>query len=258
MGREVGVEVIILGSGAATPQIGRANASYLIRTDLPLLFDIGPGSLMNLLHAKIDRSELGHLFWTHLHADHISDFIPFFFNEACYSRSNGRGDIALYGPAGTRRLAGNVVRTFPGFSRARFELRVKDLKAGQVVRIGQTRVTACPVKHSPRMKSLGYRVEYNGRTVAYSGDTVDSPELVRLCRGADLAIVEATFPAERPMAGHLTAPQACRAARAAGVKRLVLTHFDSIWREYDVESECSGLFDGEMILAEDLMRVSVA
>ena len=250
------IEVVILGSGAAMPQIGRANACYYIKTDLPFLLDFGPGALINMLHAGIDRNQLGHLFWTHLHADHISEFIPFFFHEVCYSKMNSRGDLILYGPAGTRKLVKSVIRTFPGFSSACFKFRVKEIGPGKI-KLGQTLVSAYPVRHSPRLQALGYRIEYAHRTVVYSGDVVFGPELIELCRGADLAIVEATCPVEHPIEGHLTAAQACRAARAAGVKKLVLTHFDPIWKGYNLKAQCEELFDGEILEAEDLMRIWV-
>jgi len=250
------IEVVILGSGAAQPQVGRANACYLVQTDLPLLLDFGPGALINMLHAGIDRDRLGHLFWTHLHADHISEFIPFFFHAICYSKQHPRGDLILYGPAGTRKLVNAVLRTFPGFNKGRFKFQVKEIGPGNI-RLGQTVVTAYFVRHSPSLKALGYRIEYHNRTVAYSGDVADGSDLIRLCRDADLAIIEATCPAEYPVKGHLTAPQACQAAKRAGVKKLVLTHFDPIWKGYNLKAQCAGLYEGELVSAEDLMRIRI-
>ncbi len=248
------MEVVILGSGAAKPQIGRANACVLVRTDIPLLFDFGSGALMNMLHAGIDRNRLCHLFWSHLHVDHISEFIPFFFHEVCDAKMNPREDLAVYGPAGTRRLVHAILRTFPGFSKARFKLGVKEVSKDRI-QIGQTFVWAVPIKHSPSLHALGYRIEYGGRTVVYSGDAAFSTDLIKLCRDADLAILEATCPEEHPVKTHLTASQACKAAKAAGVKKLVLTHFDPIWKDYNLKAQCAGLFDGEIVAALDLMRI---
>ncbi len=250
------MEVVILGSGAARPQIGRANACVLVRTDIPLLFDFGSGALMNMLHAGIDRNRLCHLFWSHLHTDHISEFIPFFFHEVCDAKTNPREDLTVYGPAGTRKLVHSILRTFPGFSKARFKLGVKEIGRGQV-QISKTLVRGYAIKHSPSLQALGYRIEYEGRTVVYSGDAAFSTDLIKLCRDADLAIVEATYPEEHASKTHLTASQACKAAKAAGVKKLVLTHFDPVWRGYHLKAQCAGLFDGEIVAAEDLMRIQV-
>ncbi len=255
------MEVIILGSGAAKPQMGRANACVLVQTDIALLFDFGSGALMNMLHAGIDRNRLCHLFWSHLHTDHISEFIPFFFHEVCDAKTNPREDLAVYGPTGTRKLVHVILRTFPGFSKAPFKVRVKEIGGGQSrsphIQIGRTLVRAYPVKHSPSLHSLGYRIEYQGRTVVYSGDAAYSPDLIKLCRDADLAIIEATYPEKHASTNHLTASQACKAAQEAGVKKLVLTHFDPIWRKYNLKAQCAGLFEGEIVAAEDLMRIRV-
>ena len=254
-------EVVILGSGAAEPQLNRANACYFVRTDIPLLLDFGPGALLNMLRAGIDRNCLEHLFWTHLHADHISEFIPFFFHSVCYSKEHSRGDLTIYGPEGTQRLVQSILPVFPAFDKARFKVHIKEFRAqaieDQTVKLGRTLIRAYPVRHSAGLVALGYRIEYEGRTIVYSGDASFSPELIDLCRGADLAILEATRPAECPVRGHMTAQEACEAAGAAGVKQLVLTHFDPIWKEYDLKAQCEGRFKGEIMAAEDLMRVRV-
>ena len=63
------------------------------------------------------------------------------------------------------------------------------------------------------------------RTVAYSGDTAPTPQLVDLARDADVFLCEATLaqpePAER---GHLTADEAVDAFAASGARRLVVIH----------------------------------
>lgn len=250
------MEVVVLGSGAAQPQIGRANACYLVQTDIPLLFDFGSGALINMLHAGINRNRLCHLFWSHLHVDHISEFIPFLFHEICDSRTSPREDLVVYGPAGTRRLVHSVLRTFPGFSKAPFKIEVKEVDQDSV-QINQTLVRAYPMKHSPSLHALGYRIEYEGRTVVYSGDVGDESDLVNLCTGVDLAIIEATYPDEYASSNHLTASRACQAARKAGVKKLVLTHFDPIWKDYNLKAQCAGLFEGEIVAANDLMRIQI-
>lgn len=56
---------------------------------------------------------------------------------------------------------------------------------------------------------------------------------------------------------HLTPTEAGRIAALSGCRRLVLTHFYPSCEAYDLITPCKKLFDGEVILAEDLMRVSV-
>ena len=44
--------------------------------------------------------------------------------------------------------------------------------------------------HSPIATALGYRVEYAGRVVAVSGDTIDTPGLRALAENADILVSE--------------------------------------------------------------------
>ncbi|MBL0700075.1 MAG: hypothetical protein JJV92_04255, partial [Desulfosarcina sp.] len=46
-------------------------------------------------------------------------------------------------------------------------------------------------------------------------------------------------------------------ASKANVKKLVLTHFYPTCDEYDIEKECRKNYDGQVILAEDHLRISI-
>ena len=77
--------ITILGSGTNLHP-SRAAAGYLVETDHAFLVDFGPGTLKNLTHTDIDRHSIDHLFFTHHHPDHLSDFIPFFFDAVNISK----------------------------------------------------------------------------------------------------------------------------------------------------------------------------
>lgn len=95
-----------------------------------------------------------------------------------------------------------------------------------------------------------------GRRITYSSDTAYSESVVRLARGADLLIHEATFAEANSDHAikykHSTAADAARAAREAGAKKLILTHFSN--RIPDIrtqEAEARAIFP-DTAAAEDL------
>ncbi|HBQ15220.1 MAG TPA: MBL fold metallo-hydrolase, partial [Myxococcales bacterium] len=88
--------------------------------------------------------------------------------------------------------------------------------------------------------------------LAFSGDSAPCDALVELCRGADLALLECSYPAAHEARGHLTSRTAAEVARAAGVSRLVLTHFYPACDAVDVAAEVRAAgFEGALHLAED-------
>jgi len=80
---------------------------------------------------------------------------------------------------------------------------------------------------------------------------------VELAQGADLLILESSFPDEDPCEGHLTPSLAGRMAALAGVKRLVLIHFYPECLRTDVSAQCRKTYQGELILGEDLLLLRV-
>jgi ribonuclease Z len=101
-----------------------------------------------------------------------------------------------------------------------------------------------------------------GQRFAFVMDTRLCDNAFALAEGADLLVIEATFLAEdAPMAayyGHLTAGQAARVAAESGVRRLVLTHFSRRYTDPTrFLTEARERFDGDVVVAEDLMRVPV-
>ncbi|GAA0533331.1 ribonuclease Z [Paractinoplanes ferrugineus] len=101
-----------------------------------------------------------------------------------------------------------------------------------------------------------------GQTFAFVMDTGLCDNVYALADGADLLVIESTFLDEdaelAAMVGHLTAAQAGKVAAESGVRTLVLTHFSQRYPDADLFREQAGRhFDGDLVLAEDLMRVPV-
>jgi phosphoribosyl 1,2-cyclic phosphodiesterase len=72
--------------------------------------------------------------------------------------------------------------------------RARVVRPGETLRLGRWRVTAVPIIHSDRVRSLAYRVERNGRALVYTGDVASVPRAaLRLMKESDLIITEGSF-----------------------------------------------------------------
>ncbi|MEU6093614.1 ribonuclease Z [Streptomyces sp. NPDC047079] len=102
-----------------------------------------------------------------------------------------------------------------------------------------------------------------GQRFAFVMDTRLCEGVYALAEDCDLLVIESTFLDEDEQLaveyGHLTAGQAARAAREAGVRHLVLTHFSQRYtepEEFERQARAAG-FEGELTVAHDLLRVPV-
>jgi ribonuclease Z len=99
-----------------------------------------------------------------------------------------------------------------------------------------------------------------GQSFAFVMDTGLCDNVYALAEGVDLLVIESTFLNEdksmAELVGHLTAAQAAAVARESGVRKLVLTHFSQRYQDASrFLDEARPEFAGEIVLAEDLMRV---
>ncbi|MEU5628664.1 MULTISPECIES: ribonuclease Z [Streptomyces] len=102
-----------------------------------------------------------------------------------------------------------------------------------------------------------------GQRFAFVMDTRLCEGVHALAEGCDLLVIESTFLDEDENLatdhGHLTAGQAARVARDAGVRHLVLTHFSQRYsdpEEFERQARAAG-YPGELTVARDLTRVPV-
>lgn len=226
------------------PANGQPSSGYLVTAGpATLLLDCGPG-VATALGAVAAPGALSAVIVSHLHLDHCYDLLPL--GKSLLSRGGLRyprpgeppqhwadvNPVPLYVPAGStdllRRLAALFpVSTAPVLDRA-FELAfdLREYAPGARFAVGDLTVSLHGLRHSS--PNCGIRIESADGCVAYTGDTGVSPGLLPLAEGADLLLAEATLAAtDHGPHGHLSATDAARAARAAAVKTLVLTHFPS-------------------------------
>ncbi len=206
-----GTKLVMLGTrGGPGIDLNRGETACALVVDgVPYLLDCGYGTLRALLASGIGFQKVDTLFFSHLHNDHTADLAAFLSHQWTSSKKTPTN---IYGPYATAATVAGALQ----FMRADVEIRVIDegrtvlpeaLFFGHDVDVGadpvrifadeRVVVTAVTNTHFPeravaRMahRSLGYRFETAGRTIAFSGDTAYSANVVKLARGADVFVCE--------------------------------------------------------------------
>lgn len=249
------------------PANGQPSSGYLV-TDAgaAILLDCGPG-IATALSAVTSPSELSAVIITHLHLDHCYDLLPLgkslLAGALRYPRAGEARQewadmraVPLYVPAGAAAVLGRLaalfpVATAPVLDRS-FDLAfdVREYRPGARLAAAGLTVSLHELRHSA--SNCGIRVESADGCLAYTGDTGVSAGLLPLAADAGLLLAEATLTAtDHGPHGHLSAADAARAASAAGVQALVLTHFPSADPDWLLarRAEAAREFGGDIHLA---------
>jgi ribonuclease BN (tRNA processing enzyme) len=207
----VTLSVTVLGCDGSHPGPGGAASGYLVRAGATSLWlDAGSGTLANL-QRHLDLAELSAVVLSHEHPDHRCDLEGF--SVACAYGLERHG-VPVFAPPGLRR---HVYHDPPGV------LSWTEVRDGDTVRVGEVELRFSRTDHEP--ETLAVRVEAGSAALGYSADSGPGWSLEALGPGLDLALCEATYLSDREgKAQHMSARQAGESGRAAGVRRLVLTH----------------------------------
>lgn len=189
------VEVLLLG--------GRAGLStgLLFRTgERALLVDFGDGIARDLDRLGLPPGHLSAVLLTHDHWDHAAGLPGLLW----WLRSANRSEpLALARPR-RAHLTDGVVRLYRRVydGRMRFSIKLQPLRDGTRLFFAPFLVEAFPVRHRRSsgdppgmlMEAYGLVVKVQGMKLVISGDTGPCPRLERELAGADLALIEATYP----------------------------------------------------------------
>ena len=246
------MNLTVLGKSPSWEDAGAACSSYLVTEGgTALLVDCGSGAL-GKLRARMDYRDLDAIVISHFHADHLLDLVPF----ACAltygpASVDGTDPPRLHAPLGAREFfdgltaalgdEGLITRAFP----------LEEYEPASEFGVGAITVRTHAVPHIGPTHAIEL-VSSGGGRIVFGADGPSSPELTAAARGADILIAEATLPDPEPgQLVHMSAEEAGRLAREAGVGRLVLTHISD---ELDLDRAreiATREFGGEVEVAEE-------
>lgn len=219
------LQLRFLGCGDAFASGGRFNTCFLVeQPDDAFLVDCGASSLVAIRRFGVDPNRIGKIFVSHLHGDHFGGLVFLLLDAQHISRR--QRPLTIAGPKGLeQRLTAAREALFPGSSERpmRFELSFHELDVGRRDHVGDVAVTPFAAAHSSGAPSLALRLEVDGRTITYSGDTAWTDTLVDAARGADLFVCEASFRG-RKVTGHMDVDDLLERLPEIGAARVFLTH----------------------------------
>lgn len=286
------MKLTLLGTGTPGPSLKRMSSGYVVEVgEDTIIFDHGPGAHHRFLESGRRAVDVTHCFFTHLHYDHCMDYGRLVMTR--WDQGAGLiGELQVYGPTPLARMTESLfgvdgvygpdleARTRHQLSLDIYKARggqgdrlkpapvVREVEAGSVIEGNNWRVTVGYSWHAqPYLNCLSYRIEGEGGSLCYAGDSGGvCPGVVELAKGADVLIAmnsyfsgtEKSEPYRRGVGSHL---DNAVIARDAGVGTLVLTHLspqiDKPGVRERIVREIGEVFDGNVILGEDLMEIPI-
>ncbi len=276
----VRIKVTLLGTAPGpVVRTGRYQTTTLVEAgEEKLLFDCGRGVLLRLVEAGIPTEKVTKLFITHLHSDHIVD-IPDLMLTPWAARTARKEPLEVWGPEGTVDMMDHLQKAFAydihirrdvdeHFSAEGIKVQSHDVKQGVVYERNGVKVTAFLVDHGPVKPAYGYRVDYAGHSVALSGDTRPSDNLVQFSKGVDVLLHEAIDPdvlrgmkseftsqqTESIIAHHSTAEQAGEIFSRVKPRLAVIYHSEGSPSQL---AKARKTYAGRLEMADDLMTIQI-
>jgi ribonuclease Z len=272
------IRVTLLGT-ASGPRafVDKAGISTLVEAGGErLLFDAGRGFMQRLVQAGFPMNAVSKLFLTHLHSDHVIG-VPDLMLTPWSAAPERKVPLEVWGPDGTRDMMRHLEEAFAfdihmrrdvdeSFSPEGIRMVAHDIQPGKVYEKNGVTVTAFLVSHGLVKPSYGYRVDYAGRSVALSGDTSPSDNLVAVCKNVDVLIHEAIDPdvlrrvipdksrVDAIVARHTTPEQAAGVFSKVSPRLAVFSHSPGTAA---IVEQTRRSYPGRVEMGEDLMVIDI-
>lgn len=286
------MELTILGAGNPDPSPDRYGSAFLLEiADDRLLIDCGPATTYKLARAGYRPTQVDRLFFTHHHFDHNADYPCFLLTHWDQCGVNA-SRLKVIGPEPTELITERLIGKEGAFYHdwyARVEhpvsqrmftdrggilprpapdVDVREVDDGDVIEGEAWTAKVSRLTHAePYLISVGYRFESDDGVVAIVNDAGPNDALVSLARNADVVVIACAFDADYA-GSHPEVPpmitgteDAGRMAHSAGAKLAVLVHCNrgvvAPERRERAISEVARHFDGRIILADELMKLTI-
>jgi len=248
------MKLIILGSGTCVPSLKRnAPGYYLEAGSWQVLVDCGSGTLLQLERAGRSYKNINAIFITHMHPDHFADLMPLIQALFYTPKFKREKDLFIVAPAGFIPYYEKAVASILG-KPGDFSVMIIEIK--NKLDLGPFNVFAANTIHSN--DSVAYRFEQGGKSIVFTGDADYDQGIIELSINTDLLIADCSFPDSMKAKGHLTSKECGIVAKKAGVKKLILSHlYPADIPDIDRIKEAQEVFDGKVVLAEDLMEIEL-
>lgn len=253
------IALTVIGSGTVAPDAARtAPAHWVEAGQVRLLLDCGAGTLHRAAQLGLPWWSVTHVALTHFHIDHWGELPALLFALRWGTEPARAAPLAVIGPVGLRARLDKLAAAYGPWVTApeTFDLTAREIRPEETVALADdVLLESCKTPHAD--ESLAYAVRHEHRRLVYTGDTGPSEALARWAGGCDLLLAECSLPESRKLDVHLTPQAAGELARAAGARRLVLTHFYPVFGTEDPAAGARERFDGEVVAATDGARFEI-
>ncbi len=257
------MRITFLGTCAGTePMPTRHHTSFVIEEKGRVYwFDAGEGCSRTAHLLGIDLLNVRNIIISHSHMDHIGGLANLLWHIKKISMVKGEklrfGDIDVFLP--DLEVLGaieKILKTTLDDYGERLNITAKEISDGIIIDDGMIKVTAYHNHHLKTNKtapwrSFTYKIESEGKTVVYSGDVGDYPDLDEpLCNGCDALIVET---------GHLKIDGVYEYTKDKNIGKILFNHCgreilnDLQGSQKKVEEK----FKGKAIICEDKMFLEI-
>ena len=213
------MKLTVLGNNGPYPGANGACSGYLLECgETRILLDCGSG-VLSRFQEYCRLEDLTHIILSHLHYDHMNDMMVLRYAiESHEKRGKPIDQIKLYLPAEPKETYDKIT------SKGMFD--TTEIAEDLNLNIAGLQISFKRVNHP--LICFAVKVQEHTKTFVYSGDTAYTPAIIELAKSADLFLCDSGLLSKDKKAEnapHFTAYEAGAAAKEAGVKRLLLTHF---------------------------------